>query len=572
MSNPVLFAAVREILERKDPAQLRPRVGRYMFFRVLLVTLLMASMVLINILMGTSFRLETPFAEFVLGLTVLIYLLSIGYGILTLRLKNLLLLFYIQLLGDLVFISFLVHLTGGAESGYAALYIVLVVAAAGVDLGRGAMIAGFGSAVLFVLTSVLGYFKVFPAILGQKVSAWEMMPENLVRTLGINVSAFGAAALLASFLAKQWQKAGAQAAASRKALLDLTALHENILCFMDSGVISTDSDNKVLTINQKARKICEISDDEILGKDLFSVLPALASVQDKARLQIESPALPGSSVPVEVTVTNLTRPEQAMSVRIYLLSDRTEFDRMENEMRRAEKLAMIGRFAAGVAHEIRNPLAAISGSIELLGHSLPKDGQDARLMNNVIQEVERLDRMIGELLDFSRPRELQPSLLDLSHLVRRSVDLFLNQQALDGVVVRVEAAEPVTAFVDEEKVQQIIWNLLRNSTEAMSSRGTVVVRVISSDNTALMEISDTGAGIPSELLDHIFEPFFTTKARGTGLGLAAVHQIVSEHKGSIQVASSEQGTTFRIFFPQHGNGRDRNRAAQISSSTAGTIS
>jgi two-component system sensor histidine kinase PilS (NtrC family) len=229
--------------------------------------------------------------------------------------------------------------------------------------------------------------------------------------------------------------------------------------------------------------------------------------------------------------------------------DLTELRKMEKSVRQAERLAVLGGLAAGVAHEIRNPLASISGSIELL-HQMPQADEDSRaLMSIVLREIDRLNGLLTDLLDYANPRPIKLAPLDLVELVRDTVRVFENDPNLAGVdvvLVGDDRLRPVPMTGDAAKLRQVLWNLLRNAAEA---GGTVEVEVVPREVDVEIRVRDDGPGISAEHRSRIFEPFFTTKARGSGLGLATVHSLVTDHRGTITFESHDSGTCFTVRLP-----------------------
>jgi two-component system sensor histidine kinase PilS (NtrC family) len=253
-----------------------------------------------------------------------------------------------------------------------------------------------------------------------------------------------------------------------------------------------------------------------------------------------------------VSLSPLVDAEGRLLGRILNFQDLTELRRMEDVAARAERLAAIGRLAAGIAHEIRNPLAAISGSVELLGQNVgaaKAPGEVSELMDIVLREVERLNVLITGLLDFARPRPLDPQRIDLSQLVRDTVRVFENDKQLASSGVSIAASEPAWVDGDPGQLRQVVWNLLRNAAQASPPGKPIAVTVsvgASADapqKWAKVTIRDEGPGIPAEHLPRLFEPFFTLKQGGTGLGLATVHRIVEAHHGHVEIGQPTSGGT-----------------------------
>jgi signal transduction histidine kinase len=221
---------------------------------------------------------------------------------------------------------------------------------------------------------------------------------------------------------------------------------------------------------------------------------------------------------------------------------------MQIRVERAERLASIGRLAAGIAHEIRNPLASISGSMEMLKQSPGGDADSRQLMDIAVREVDRLNRLITDLLDYARPKTEERQRLDLGELVGEIARAFA-QERRAGVTLTLEADPDVSLDGASGQLRQVVWNLVRNAAEAMPAGGAIRVRVTREGGHPLLIVSDTGAGIPKAHLERIFEPFYSTKVSGSGLGLATVARIVDDHRGHIDVDSEPgRGTTFTVRF------------------------
>jgi len=225
---------------------------------------------------------------------------------------------------------------------------------------------------------------------------------------------------------------------------------------------------------------------------------------------------------------------------------------MEEQFRLAERMATLGRVAAGVAHEIRNPLAAISGSIELLKDTPQRTEDDKTLMNIVVREIDRLNELITELLAYASPRSRETVTFDLAHLAQEVLFVLKQDRTSDATLFEMARCEPLVVRADPAQMRQVLWNLLRNAMDAVAGRANarVFTNVYAQGQRAIFEVTDNGTGIAPDVVAHIFEPFFTTKTKGSGLGLAICHAVMTEHAGGIEVTSKlGVGTTFRCVIP-----------------------
>jgi two-component system, NtrC family, sensor histidine kinase PilS len=237
--------------------------------------------------------------------------------------------------------------------------------------------------------------------------------------------------------------------------------------------------------------------------------------------------------------------------RVVNFQDLTELRRMELNVQRTERLATVGHLAAGVAHEIRNPLAAISGSIELLRQVPQTSDDDRSLMDIVTREIERLNALITDLLDYANPRALQQVEFDVSRLVSETAAVAQQDKSHAAVEIIVDCEQPLLIRADADKLRQVVWNLVRNACDASPRPGAIQVATRRQGDNVLISVTDAGSGISPSQIARIFDPFFTTKRKGTGLGLATCHAIVTDHGGRIDVDSSTaKGTTMTVVLPQ----------------------
>jgi two-component system sensor histidine kinase PilS (NtrC family) len=240
---------------------------------------------------------------------------------------------------------------------------------------------------------------------------------------------------------------------------------------------------------------------------------------------------------------------------ILTFQDITRLTEMEEQMRRQERLATVGSLAAGIAHEIRNPLASLSGSIQMLQGDLDLQGDSRHLMDIVLRETDRLNTIITEFLDYARPRSSARERVDLVSLMQETIDMFRNSRDFHaGIDVRCDLAPRLIVSGDAQRLRQVFWNLLINAAQAIEGGGSVSVSAAPGSGEladhVLVRISDSGCGIPAESLENIFDPFFTTKTNGTGLGLAIVYRIIIDHGGAIDVKSEQgKGTIVTIRLP-----------------------
>jgi two-component system sensor histidine kinase PilS (NtrC family) len=522
-----------------------------------MVWLMLLRTVVVSLMLGLSYWLAwaggSPWSsDAVIALSLIVgatYASTLVYALLVRAGVNPERLVWPQLAGDLLLTAGLVWITGGAQSAYGVFFALSIVGASTVHFRRGAVIVTAASLALMTAVCLLAWAGGLPVPVVPQVVPSDQTPAELGRSLGLNLAATAGVGVLSFILGDQLQRAAQSLATERRAVADLVTLHQDIVRSLSSGLVTVDPQWRVLTINQAATDILGIEAASAVGSDVERLLPGLrGKVGDRdprqplRRADLEL-ARGERTLVVGISVSPLRDVHDAVVGRVINFQDLTELRRMEHQMRRAERMATLGQLSAGIAHEIRNPLASISGSIELLrqGHVASED--DAALMAIVNREIDRLNGLISDLLDWANPRPPQIVDLDLAVLVDETVRVF-RQDKSSGVEVGLTTPRELVMAGDAAKLRQVVWNLLRNAAEAAAAGGGhVEVGVGGSGDTAEIVISDDGAGIPREHLSRVFDPFFTTKKRGTGLGLATCHSIVTDHGGSLDVASDTGGGT-----------------------------
>ncbi len=525
-----------------------------MLFRIGVVTFLLGATFMSELAAPTD-QPTSPRVNTLLGLIAATYGFTIVSALWLQRTTRVRTLAVAQVALDLLLTTLLVHLTGGVESGFAFMFLLVIVSASFV-LGRTAIFTSAAAIVLYGADIVLRRAGLLP-LFGQTLAAQPL--REVLRVVAVNAVAFAATGVLSARLAVELRRAGERIESQGLRLRDLAALHKDVIRCLTSGLITVTRDGTIITYNAAAAEITGIGAEQAVGRQVDEIMPSLRLLFEKVsdssplrRSELVHRSPDGVDRILGVSLSPLVDSEGQSLGRIVSFQDLTELRRMEEAMTRAERLAAVGRLAAGVAHEIRNPLAAISGSIELLQQTPDepdaKTKSDAKeLMAIVLREVERLNALITDLLDFARPREPDPQQLDLSATLAEMLRVFENDKHLDGARVELEAATPVWIEADAGQLRQVVWNLLRNAAEA-SPKGTPISVDVAMERDdyqswARLTVRDRGPGIPLEHRARIFEPFFSTKQGGTGLGLATVHRIVEEHKGRVELDTPAGGGT-----------------------------
>ncbi len=526
-----------------------------MLFRLVLISLVLGATIFLSTL--GDYDITSPYSLILFAIIGTTYLLTVIYAVALQRGVDPVRLGDIQMVADLATTALLVHVTGGATSAYTFFFPLAIIGAATIRYRAGAVAVAAASVALFVAVSLLGWKGVLPTPAGQRILPTDLGSIELVRAMALNGAAIASVAVLAYTLGAQIQRTAESLEFEREAAADLYALHEDIVRSLSSGLITIGTRGNVLAVNQAAVDMLDRPDTELIGRPVGAVLPGidtlLAGVD--ARAVLRRGDLTVGDRAFGISVSPLRDNSDRLIGRVVNFQDLTELRQMEGQVKRAERLAAIGKLAAGIAHEIRNPLASISGSIELL-RGAPADDTGA-LMAIITREIERLNRMISDLLDYANPQPRERVPFDLAALVDETLRVFIQDKTFDGVEVSLDPDSPTEGLAmegDPAKLRQVLWNLLRNAAEAAAAGGRhVTVKVGRGDDMAVVEILDDGAGMEPSVVEHVFEPFFTTTRKGTGLGLATSHNIVAEHGGRIQVVSEPgAGSSFTVLLPVAG--------------------
>jgi two-component system sensor histidine kinase PilS (NtrC family) len=496
-----------------------------------------------------------PFAGVVLGLTVL-YSLALRFTRLSLRGQA-----AAQFALDTLLVTWLVWVTGSLYSPYTALYI-LVISAASVFLGaRGALVTAVGCAVCYTATTV-GLASGLLAGEGRGLGAATL--AEVAEVAGLNDVAFLVVGLLAARLAERQTLSEVQMREAANALASLRALHERIVESIRSGVITTDLSLRVYTVNRAAEEMTGYDAASLRGQDVSILfgdiagrveasLAAAAEGQASPRYESECLTPEGFLVKLGYNISPLSSETGETTGLVITFQDLTDIRSMEETSRRQERLSAVGRVAAGIAHEIRNPLAAMRGSIQVLRSELSADSSQAELMDIVLSESDRLNRIITDFLTYARPRKFSLAETDLREPLRETFALLRHSpEVLDGHRLEEDLpAGPLLAMADAEGIRQVFWNLSRNALRAMPEGGTLRAEMrLSVGRTVRITFTDTGRGMSPAQVERLFEPFSSSTTGGTGLGLSIVYQIIRDHGGTINVRSREgHGTTITIELP-----------------------
>jgi|CXWL01.1.fsa_nt_gi two-component system sensor histidine kinase PilS (NtrC family) len=466
---------------------------------------------------------------------------------------------YVQFIGDLLLITGLVYTFGGIASPFSMLYlIVIAVASAMLRRGAGTTVATTAYA-LYAFTLVGLYLHWFP---GAQVEATEANSIwRLTYNLAVHLFGFYAVALLTSYLAQNVSQAEHALKQRSDSLADLEVVHHDIIQSISSGLVTTDLDGIVTSVNRTGTEILGRSEGALVGLPIsatgllsegaWATSTEQMRAQGKARVEVDS-QIAGQERHIGFSLTQLSDAGGVVRGHILIFTDLTEWRQLQENLRLKDRMAAVGQLAAGLAHEIGNPLAAISGSVQMLAGNFPEDSSNRRLLDILLKESQRLDRTIKGFLRFARPRDRQPARVEVNRLLAENVSLLRNSEEV-GARHRIELEVGVGEShlsADPDQVSQIFWNLARNALRAMPEGGCLRISGRPWASSYRIEFTDTGRGMSEHQRENLFHPFQSFFDGGMGIGMAIVYQIVQEHNGWIEVQSRPgEGTTVSVHLP-----------------------
>jgi two-component system sensor histidine kinase PilS (NtrC family) len=539
---------------------LRARLSTVIAVRVVVSTVLLGSATLIQVSRPGALPVNPFF--FLIGLT---YGLSVLY-LATLRwTERYPWLADLQFGADAILVSAFIQVTGGITSYFSSLFVLPIIAASRIRFRRGAMQVAFLSAVLYLAIVAAQYVGGLPAWSPASIDLPTLRVAQY--TVAINLCGFVAVAWLAGSLAENLRAAGAQLADATLHIEDLRAYNQYVIDSLAGGLVTMDADCRILTFNRGAATITGIPAGQATGVDAAELLqlpPQFRSAlrtlgrTRSLRVDLEFRTGDGRILELGLTATTLVVPDGRAGY-LFTFQDVTTIKRLERDATLQQQLAAVGEMAAGIAHEIRNPLAAMSGSLQVLREELPLTDDQAQLLDIVLRESERLNDTIRSFLAYAKPQRVASARLDVCRVLHDTARLLRNSADLrDDHVIAVDVpGEPVWYDADENQVRQVVWNLASNGVRAMSAGGRLRLsarhdRFADGSSEVVLSVEDQGCGIPADRLDDIFQPFRGSFCRGTGLGLAIVHRIVTGYDGAVHVSSTVgRGTTVRVRLPIH---------------------
>ncbi|HYS54097.1 MAG TPA: ATP-binding protein [Thermoanaerobaculia bacterium] len=527
--------------------------------RVVVVTTLLLAALIIQYTVAEVLPIDYLYAT--AAVTYVLTLVYIGAGqLIRSRIINL----AIQLTGDLLVETMLVYFTGALDSPFSFLYLVSIITASMMLYRRGGLFAASGAAILYGALGALLVYHLIP--LPEQswiVPTFLWSPTRLYLNIATNFAGFYATAFLTSYISEKLQKASVELDEKGRIVAALRALNQNVVESIPSGLITLSPDGIASFVNPAGCQILGTESRSVIGHHVSELEFFRVEEWEDARRTLASESV----VRVEknnfrvgdedrslgYAVTPLRTLEGSESGYTLIFQDLTEMKQMEAELRLKDRMAAVGELSAGIAHEIRNPLAAIAGSVQVLKKSNALSQQEQRLMSIILKESERLNKSIADFLRFVRPQDRRPTEFDVAASLSETLDLLANSPEV-GPDHRIERQISPPAFTlvgDADQIRQVFWNLARNAFQAMPNGGILRVSTDVVGDTYRIFFSDSGRGMSEVDQRRLFQPFRTNFPTGTGLGMAISYRIVQAHGGNIDVASRPGiGTTITVSLPR----------------------
>jgi two-component system, NtrC family, sensor histidine kinase PilS len=449
---------------------------------------------------------------------------------------------YAQIAVDLLLITWTINRTGGVDSYFSSLYFLEIVMSSILLERRGAFLAATASSVIHFAHMDLAYFGVIP-------STTIVWPELMSLQYIISLSIFGfcSVAFLSNFLAERWRRTGVELERFSGQVAFLQAFSDRLIDSLGSGVVTTDVEGRIYLFNRAAEVVTGYSSAHALRMNISDVFPEMMRNIHSSRFEVSTIREDGQTLNLVFTVSPVMIDDKNTAGYVWCFDNVTELRALERQVRQKEQMAAIGAMSAGIAHEIRNPLASIAGSFNLLQSDLELSSDQRQLVQIITRETERLNRTITEFLSYARPPSPKPQPTDLSELISETVQLMRNSPELKTSHHIETSLRPVEINVDPSMMRQVFYNLASNAFKAMPDGGTLRIRLEARNGNTRIRFEDTGDGIGEDEMKRLFVPFNSSFRNGTGLGLPIVYQIIVAHNGSISVKSRKgAGTAFVI--------------------------
>lgn len=540
--------------------------------------LMLARVVIVTFLLGLATFIEVKGMESLSAVSastlfktiLLTYILSIIFLFLLKYLRNISLNIYVQSICDVALVTGMVYATGGIHSIYSVFYPLVIIYSV-LFLGRrGGIIIASSASIVYGLFADLEFYGVIYPLFYIPAPDYPLNAGYVITRIVTHILSFYIIAFLASFVVEQEKKTRVLLAERQSAFDQLDLLHRSMIESVDTGILTVNMDGQIKSFNRAAADITGYSFKDVENSIISDVFPncrALEGEQNssgnrslvKTRFEMSFLARDGRTLILGGSVSPLRDQRGIIIGSIIIFQDLTAINAMKESLEKSRRLAFIGEMAAGLAHEIRNPLASISGSIQMLKGDIYRNATNERLMQIILRGKDQLESFLNDFLLIARPAHGVREDLDVRETIRDVIESLRCvpdwHEPMDVAMLFTDT--PLIILANRKEIRQVIWNLVLNAVQAMPEGGTLKIHAHPLRNKdrdgAEIKIQDTGCGIGEEGLAKIFEPFYTTRDTGTGLGLTVVSRILGEYGGSITIKSEPgKGTTFIVWFPYQG--------------------
>jgi two-component system sensor histidine kinase PilS (NtrC family) len=561
-----------------EDKKLRVRLRWLMLSRIAIATFLLAHTSFIEV-KSAAVLPQISLASLYL-LVVLAYFIFIFYLFLQKLIKNAVFNLYIQVLCDIALITLLVYITGSIRSIYSVFYPLVIIYSV-LFLGRsGGIIAASTSSILYGSLVGLEFYEIIYPLSDIVISDYRVDAGYVFSRIFIHILSFYFIALLAIFVVEQEKKTRKLLLEKENAFEQLDLLHKSIIESIASGILTVDLMGKIKSFNRAAEDITGFSFAEVENKNITQVFPNYPDLVEKIkngsdkdltkrRIEIVIPGKENTNLTLGCSISPLVDHKQAQVGDILIFQDLSSIKKMEEALEKNRRLAFIGEMAAGLAHEMRNPLASISGSIQVLKQGLALKASDEKLMQIVLRGKDQLENFIRDFLLLTRPTPGSQEIVNMEELIEDVLEsLSYIPEWHDDIKIAYTSSGEALILANKTEMRQIVWNLILNAVQAMPNGGRLSIQSRSltlDQGERLIELSvaDSGCGIEGKEMGKIFQPFYTTKERGTGLGLAIVNRVIERYAGSIKVISKPaEGTTCVVRLPGYSNFKSKMISSQ----------
>ena len=496
-------------------------------------------------------------------IAAVIYLFTVIYILLFKFKENIKNNLYLQITVDIIVTTFLIFMFGNTQIDYSLFYTLIIIYSV-IFMGRkGGLIVASIASIFYGLLLDLEFYKLIPSISFIKYE-YEINAADALTNVMVHIISFYVLAFLISFAVEQEKKAMSLLKEKESAFNQLDLLFRSIIESVDTGVMTIDLNGRIKTFNRAAEEITGFEFNAIENDLLENIIPEFVplfkkkdlpeSVRNRMSFKIKGGR--GNDIHLGCSISFLKDRNEKQIGYIIIFQDLTEIKRMEENLEKSRKMALIGEMAAGLAHEMRNPLAAISGSIELLTQGLEFEGTNKRLMGIIVRGKDQLESFVRDFLSLARPVPALRELVDINEVIEEVLEhVKVGKGWTDKIEIIKVFSENAKAYANKEQLRQVVNNIVLNAVQAMEEGGVLSVETALKeldDRRKYVEIkvSDTGCGINENDLNKIFETFFTNKEKGIGLGLPIVNHIVEGYNGKIKIESVEnKGTICSVWLP-----------------------